>query len=33
MHALILPGTLHFEEREALKVLCGAREEELPPER
>jgi diphthine synthase len=30
MHCLILPGKLHFEEREALKVLAGAREDELP---
>ena len=33
MHALIFPGALHFEEREALKVLCGAKEKEMPPER
>lgn len=33
MHSLIVPGTLHFEEREALKVLCGAQEGELPTER
>jgi len=33
MHSLILPGPLHFEEREALKVLCGAHEAELPPEK
>jgi diphthine synthase len=31
MHCLILPGKLHFEEREALAVLCGAHEGELPP--
>jgi diphthine synthase len=31
MHCLIIPGKLHFEEREALKVLGGAREDELPP--
>lgn len=30
MHSLIVPGSLHFEEREALKVLCGAEEKELP---
>jgi diphthine synthase len=29
MHCLILPGALHFEEREALVALCGAREDEL----
>jgi len=33
MHSLILPGALHFEEREALKVLCGAKETELPAEK
>jgi diphthine synthase len=32
MHCLIVPGRLHFEEREALQVLCGARPDELPPE-
>lgn len=31
MHCMILPGRLHHEEREALKVICGAREDELPP--
>jgi diphthine synthase len=31
MHCLILPGRLHEQERAALKVLCGAREDELPP--
>lgn len=31
MHCLIVPGNLHFEEREALKVIAMAREEELPP--
>lgn len=31
MHCLILPARLHDEEREALKVLCGARDDELPP--
>lgn len=30
MHALIVPGKLHFEEREALQVLGGARQDELP---
>ena len=30
MHCLIVPGALHFEEREALIALCGAREDELP---
>lgn len=33
MHCLIFPGPLHFEEREALKVLCKAHEAELPPEK
>jgi len=32
MHCLIVPGRLHFEEREALKVIGLAREEELPPQ-
>jgi diphthine synthase len=32
MHCLIVPGALHFEEREALIVLCGAKPDELPPE-
>jgi diphthine synthase len=31
MHCLIVPGALHFEEREALIILCGALEAELPP--
>lgn len=31
MHCLILPGRLHEEERAALQVLCGARDDELPP--
>lgn len=31
MHCLIVPGALHFEEREALAALCGALPEELPP--
>ncbi len=32
MHCLIVPGRLHFEEREALAVLGGAFEDELSPE-
>jgi len=31
MHCLIVPGALHFEEREALVILGGALETELPP--
>ena len=31
LHCLVVPGTLHFAEREALRLLAGAPEDALPP--
>jgi len=31
LHCLVVPGTLHFAEREALRALAGAPEDALPP--
>ncbi|MGI0150046.1 MAG: diphthine synthase, partial [Thermoplasmata archaeon] len=32
LHCLVVPGTLHFAEREALIRFAGAPEDALPPE-